>query len=205
MLLLYFIGLTYNDNKEKEDPRFPIEYTPFIVWLLYVGYIFFPNRDVFNPKGRKYFYRVLKEVFRSPFFKMSFLISWVTDQSVSFVIPIKDLLFTVCFYVSDFSDGKLDEVKECEQKTGMEGFLVIFFLALLPLLFRMAQCYRQAVQDTGKFIGHLQMWNFGKYFSSVITATFSYLTSINDSFLPAFVVSSLISTFYAYFWDLVKF
>lgn len=204
MLLIYFIGLTYNVNKDEDDPRFQIEYTPFVVWLLYVGYIFFPNRDVFNPEGRKYFYRVLKEVFKSPFFKMSFLISWVTDQSVSFVVPIKDLAYTICFYTSDFSDGRQDDAKNCLQKSGMEGFLVAYFIALSPLIFRMAQCYRQAVQDTGKFVGHLQMWNFGKYFSSVVTATFSYFSTRNDQFIYAFIISSLVSTIYAYCWDLVK-
>lgn len=101
MLLVYFLGLTYNLNKEESQPRFNVEYTPFFVWLIYLGYIFFPNRDVFNPQGRKYFYRVLKEVFLSPCFKMSFLISWITDQSVSFVVPIKDLSYTLCFYISN--------------------------------------------------------------------------------------------------------
>ena len=110
MLLLYFVGLSYNVNKAPGEPTFAIEYTPFMVWVLYIGYIFFPNREVFNPNGRKYFYRVLKEVFQSPIFKMSFLISWVTDQSVSFVIPIKDLAYTLCFYTSNFSEGHKDEV-----------------------------------------------------------------------------------------------
>ena len=71
----------------------------------------------------------------------------------------------------------------------------------------MAQCYRQAVQDTGKFIGHLQMWNFGKYFSSIVTATISYVSAVRkgeSAFVVAFVISSLVSTFYAYYWDLVS-
>lgn len=50
------------------------------------------------------------------------------------------------------------------------------------------------------------MWNFGKYLASVVTATFSYIkTSVeSDShlFLIIFIISSLFSTFYAYYWDL---
>ena len=102
MLLLYFIGATHN-NKHRD--RVPVEYTPFVVWIMYLGYIFFPNREVFNPRGRRYFYRVLKEVIMSPCGRMSFLISWVTDQSVSFVIPIKDMGYSICFYTADFSKG----------------------------------------------------------------------------------------------------
>ena len=60
---------------------------------------------MFNPEGRKYLYRVIKQVAMSPLGKMSFLMSWVTDQTVSFVIPIKDMGYTICFYTSDFSEG----------------------------------------------------------------------------------------------------
>ena len=59
----------------------------------------------------------------------------------------------------------------------MSGFLVAYLIALTPLVFRMVQCYRQAVQDKGRFIGHLQMWNFGKYTTSLMTATISYLNT----------------------------
>jgi hypothetical protein len=73
-------------------------------------------------------------------------------------------------------------------------------------MYRMIQCYRQAKQDTGRFIGHIQMWNFGKYCSSVITSTFSFISAVNvtNSFLlTLFICSSICSTLYAYYWDLV--
>lgn len=105
MLMLYFIGASYNTSRGNSE-RFPVEYTPFVVWIVYMGYIFFPNREVFNPEGRKYFYKVLVAVIKSPCSRVNFLISWVTDQSVSFVIPIKDLGYTICFFTSDFNDGK---------------------------------------------------------------------------------------------------
>lgn len=78
-------------------------------------------------------------------------------------------------------------------------------IALLPLLFRMAQCYRQAKQSPAKkFIGHIQMWNFGKYMTSVLTATLSFGTRFNEHILWYYIVSSIISTCYAYYWDLVN-
>jgi hypothetical protein len=49
MLMLYFIGASYNTTLTDQDKRFPVEYTPFVVWIIYMGYIFFPNREVFNP------------------------------------------------------------------------------------------------------------------------------------------------------------
>jgi hypothetical protein len=42
----------------------------------------------------------------------------------------------------------------------------------------MIQCYRQAKLDTGIFIGHIQMWNFGKYCMAMITSTLSFLFAL---------------------------
>lgn len=172
-----------------------------------MGYIFFPNREVFNPEGRKYFYKILASVIKSPCSRVNFLISWVTDQSVSFVIPIKDLGYTICFFTSDFNNGNPYEVKKsCLDKTAVEGFIVAYLIALVPLMLRMIQCYRQAIQDTGKFRGHIQMWNFGKYCSSVLTSTFSFVSAINpgnSTLLTIYICSSVCSTLYAYYWDLV--
>ena len=142
----------------------------------------------------------------SPCRKMSFLISWLTDQTVSFVIPIKDMGYTLCFYTADFSGGNAYQVnKDCTYNNKIVSFVIVYLIALVPLLFRMAQCFRQARQDTGKFIGHLQMWNFGKYFASVLTATMSFVYAFNneDKYEIIFILCSIFSTLYAYYWDLV--
>lgn len=179
----------------------PIEYTPFVIWTIFFLYIFFPNREVFNPRGRKYFYMLLKKIALGPFVKMSFLLSYAADQMVSFVVPIKDFAYTLCFYTSDFS---VDEVKSCLKSDTFDGIIIAYVVALVPLLIRMIQCFNQARQSTGKFIGHLQMWNFLKYFASVLTSTLSFLNSLQPSLLPFFILSSIISTSYSYYWDLVS-
>ena len=99
----------------------------------------------------------------------------------------------------------LKSAKDCLDPTKGYGIIVVYVVAILPLILRMVQCYRQAVQSTGKFVGHLQMWNFLKYFSSVVTASMSYATTLESSFFPLFVCSSIISTSYSYYWDLVNF
>lgn len=209
MLLLYCIiqSMTMNDIPFKYE--YLVQYTPFVVWVLYFAYIFFPNRDVFNPKGRRYFYDLLMKIFFSPIIKVlnlyyrkqvTFLITWASDQAVSFVIPIKDFAYTICFYTSDVS---LDSVKNCLSSSHIQGAVVTYIVAILPLILRMIQCFRQARQQNGKFIGHLQMWNFCKYLSSVITATSSYLSTIFPELFTVFVISSVVSTSYSYYWDLV--
>lgn len=35
---------------------------------------------------------------------MTFLLTYASDQLVSFVVPIKDVAYTICYYTSDLSD-----------------------------------------------------------------------------------------------------
>jgi hypothetical protein len=99
MLLIYCV-LVSNNSNDKYKSTYYAEYTPFLVWVLYFAYIFFPNREIFNPKGRKYFYNLIKKIIFSPILKITFLITWASDQAVSFVIPFKDFAYTICFYTS---------------------------------------------------------------------------------------------------------
>ncbi len=72
----------------------------------------------------------------------------------------------------------IDSVKNCLSSSHIQGAVVTYIVAILPLILRMVQCYRQAKQQNDKFVGHLQMWNFLKYLSSVMTASISYLSTI---------------------------
>ncbi len=132
---------------------------------------------------------------------MSFLISYVSDQAVSFVIPIKDFAYTLCYYTSNFT---VEDIKTCKNPKSLEGFAVGYLVALVPLIIRMIQCFNQARQSSGSFFGHLQMWNFFKYLASVLTVTISFFSAYNEDLFVYFILSSIISTSYSYYWDLVN-
>lgn len=84
--------------------------------------------------------------------------------------------------------------------------LIGYVVAIIPLCFRMLQCFNQARQLSGKFFGgHIQMWNFFKNFSSFVTSTLSFLNKFHPQLLTAYICSSIISTLAAYYWDLVGF
>ncbi len=134
MLFIYLVGLEIEGTTKV---NLPIEYTPFVVWVFYFAYIFFPSQEMFNKNGRRYFYSLLKNIFLSPFVKMSFVLSFATDQGVSFVTSIKDFAYTVCFYGSDFSVG---EVSNCLKYSSFNGIIVGYVAALAPMILRMIQC-----------------------------------------------------------------
>jgi len=54
--------------------------------------------------------KLLKTCVFSVFYKMTFPISWATDQFVSFVGPLKDLEITICYYTKNFYDIKETEI-----------------------------------------------------------------------------------------------
>jgi hypothetical protein len=47
------------------------------------------------------------------------------------------------------------------------------------------------------------MWNFLKYTTSLLTATLSLMVKIVGLSQNVFIASSIVSTCYAYYWDLV--
>jgi hypothetical protein len=141
-------------------------------------------------------------VLLSPFIKITFIIVFVTGQFLSFAVPLKDLAYTICYYSSDLSTK---EVKECLAYNTVQGVLIGYVVAIIPLCFRMLQCFNQARQSSGKFFGHIQMWNFFKNFASFTTSTLSFLNKFHPQLITAYICSSIISTLAAYYWDLVCF
>jgi len=109
LLLMFMLYLTGKQYTDKFGGYLPVEYAPFMVYIVYFAYIFFPSDYVFNPKGRRYLYRILINILTSPVIPMTFIIAWTTDQTVSFVGPLKDLAFTVCYYTSHYSNNSAPE------------------------------------------------------------------------------------------------
>ena len=70
---------------------------------------------------------------------MSFLLSYATDQLVSFIVPIKDFAYTLCFYTSDFT---VADVKSCLKADSFNGVIIAYVVALVPLVIRMVQCFK---------------------------------------------------------------
>ncbi|KRX09505.1 hypothetical protein PPERSA_12248 [Pseudocohnilembus persalinus] len=165
---------------------------------------YFSHLIKFLMDGRKYFYNLIYLCLFTVFYPMEFRISWATDQSVSFVGPLKDLEFSLCFYSSDFANvdqnGTNLDLQHCNNDQNiMSGFIIAF----LPLFFRMLQCLRQGY-DNKQFIGTEFMWNFGKYTCSTMTATFSYLYKLYDHhiFFGFWMFFASSSVLYSYYWDL---
>lgn len=176
-------------------------YVPAIIWVLILGYLFFPCPYVFNWEGRKYFYKLLFRIFFLSFFTVDFTMGWATDQMVSFVTPIKDLEYTFCYYFSHRidSDKDIPSPGECSFNT----FVIAFVAAFIPVFYRMVQCTRSLLNKKKLFDPDLL--NFFKYFFTLLVAIFSYLYgkyNQDSHLLYAWIAVAVVSTVYSYVWDL---
>lgn len=135
----------------------------------------------------------------SGLYPMNFPISWLTDQWVSFVGPMRDVYYTWCYYYYYFEDEE-DRYLVCSNSKSIFYGLII---ALLPLLLRMIQCLRQAY-DKGRLWRTDEFYNFFKYAASLLTAVISYGTKFHKDLTYIWIASAAISMSYSYYWDLTK-
>ncbi|XP_066152158.1 solute carrier family 53 member 1-like [Euwallacea fornicatus] len=157
----------------------------------------------FRYEARFWALRVLGKVVTAPFFYVTFADFWLADQLNSLVTLFTDIQYFVCFYVSNESWSSGNDANYC-----VESFMEIrALMACLPPWFRFAQCLRR-YRDTKEAFPHIA--NAMKYATSFSVVIFSTLNkkynSQNDGKLSPFfylwICASLISTCYAYTWDI---
>jgi len=202
VLLLWYLLLEGQKGKLSQSLSFvPKEVIPLFAWIVFIGYLVFPHRKMFNGQGRLYVFRIVKNMLKTPFISVNFPLIWATDQLASFVLPLKDLEYTICFYTTFFFD-KTSSYSECYSAKGIgKGVLI----AAIPLIVRFFQCLRQAY-DAGSF-RHESIINSIKYLFSFFVAVLSYLVSLysqSQIIFSAWILFAAISTVYSYSWDLKK-
>jgi hypothetical protein len=79
----------------------PLQMIPLICWLMMLGYLFFP-KEIFNHPGRVYLGWLAVESFSTIMMKCEFKHVWFVDQITSFIGPIRDMEYTVCYYTHYF-------------------------------------------------------------------------------------------------------
>lgn len=105
----------------------PKEFLPLILWVLLICYLFFPSRKYFNGEGRWYFLVRIYRFLISPCVLIDYPTGWVADQICSFVIPLQDLAYTICYYITRFRDYDDRHPQYCFANGIYVGFLVAFF------------------------------------------------------------------------------
>ncbi|KAJ8959287.1 hypothetical protein NQ318_021972 [Aromia moschata] len=180
----------------------PAYLNPLALVIIMVVFVINPIK-IFRYEARFWALKVMAKVFLAPFFYVSFADFWIADQLNSLVTLFTDLQYFVCFYLTNPSWSVGVDGNRCVvNHVGIRAFM-----ACLPPWFRFAQCLRR-YRDTKEAFPHIV--NAVKYATSFFVVAFSALNKIYDTgsdsgenaFFYLWITASLISSCYAYTWDI---
>jgi hypothetical protein len=162
----------------------------------------------------------------APFFHVGFADFWLADQLNSLANALLDFQFLTCFYyIHGDNWTEAGDTGECMERS----YIIRPIVNCIPAWIRLAQCLRR-YHDTREAFPHLV--NAGKYSTTFFVVIFSTLRSMYKStyptslhpepyilckifsvvgdytdqsqnpFLFLFIIASIISSCYAYTWDI---
>lgn len=185
------------------DISIPNYVGPLGLLLILVLYITNPIKT-FRYEARFWLMRVVVKVFLAPLFHVGFADFWLADQLNSLTIVFTDLHYSLCYYLpndSQFHPAESNSAGDNPRAYEISRVIV----NCLPAWIRFAQCIRRYC-DSGEAFPHLA--NAGKYGSSMVTIVCLALFNNNkgsdiytNPFFYLYVISAMISTIYAYTWD----
>jgi hypothetical protein len=193
MIMIYFVTRIQLDILSFVEYLIPLQYTPLICWLCLLIYLFFPFKSYFNYPGRIYFFTLFLESISSIFIHTEFKHVWFMDQLTSFVGPMRDMEYTLCYYANYNMDYALRS-DVCARNRG-----IVLIIGVFPHFIRILQCIR-IILDSHKTMP--QLMNCGKYFFAIMTAILSFLMIDYPGFIYFWWIIATISTIYSTYWDI---
>ncbi|XP_055586228.1 xenotropic and polytropic retrovirus receptor 1 [Uranotaenia lowii] len=176
---------------------------PLALTIVMIAFLMNPFK-VFRYEARFWLLKTIGRMVAAPFFHVSFADFWLADQLNSLVTALLDFQFLSCFYVMNGNWLEAGNTRQCME----ESFIIRPIVNCLPAWFRFAQCLRR-YRDSKEAFPHLV--NAGKYsttFCVVIFATLrnfhasKYEDAYDNPYLWLWLLSSVISSCYAYTWDI---
>ena len=164
--------------------------------LIIFGIICFQPFHCLFRGGRVALAQTLWNIIISPFGLVRFRHFFLADIITSFVQPLRDLGFVGCFFIQGaWLESTAPTFDKCPS---LENYLLS--ISFLPYWFRLAQCFRR--YHDCKLKVHLV--NAGKYFCMILIqfANIFKHKLKGETTLAIFIAISVISTLYAYSWDL---
>ncbi|XP_037026723.1 xenotropic and polytropic retrovirus receptor 1 [Bradysia coprophila] len=173
--------------------------------LTVLMFIFLLNPfKVFRHDARFWLLRISGRMIAAPFFHVGFADFWLADQLNSLVTALLDFQFLTCFYFTNGDWLNAQDPRQCMEN----DFIIRPIVNCLPAWFRFAQCLRR-YRDSKEMFPHLV--NAGKYSTTFLVVIFATLRNVykadyentfDNPFTILWILSSVISSCYAYTWDI---
>ena len=192
-LLIYMIKRIWNGAFFGIFDPIPINCLPLICWGSIVIYSFCPF-DIWNYDGRLYLGQLAKESFGSFLLKTSFKHVFFMGQMCSFIAPLRDLEYTICYYA--YYDAPLwAKIEYCKKTRG-----VYFFIAFIPNFLRILQNIKE-IYDSKKLFPKL--YSIINYCLSISVALLSFLWPQHPSLHIFWLIFTFISSCCSFTWDII--
>jgi hypothetical protein len=192
-VLVYMIKRIYAGAFFGMFDPIPINTLPLICWGSLLVYIFCPF-DIWNYSGRDFLGQLAKESFGSFLLKTSFRHVFFMGQMCSFIAPLRDIEYTVCYYA--YYDAPLwAKIEYCKKTRG-----VYFFIAFLPNFLRILQNIKE-IYDTKKLFP--KAYSIFNYCLSISVALLSFLWPQHPSLHIFWLIFTFISSCCSFAWDII--
>ena len=174
------------------DP-IPIRCIPLICWISLLIVVFCPFR-IWNYGGRAWLGNLAKESFLSFLFKTGFRHVYFMSQMCSFIAPMRDIEYTICYYA--YYDAPIPIKKEyCKNTRG-----IYFFIAFFPNFIKILQSIRE-IKESKKLFPKL--YSIMNCCLSITVALLSFLWPQYPSLHILWVVFTFISSCSSFTWDIL--
>lgn len=188
----------------------PAYVNPLALVVIMVAFMINPTKT-FKHEARFWMLRILGRIALAPLFAVGFADFWVADQLNSLAPAMTDFHYLICFYATPNSTINGDWQIAVDSEMCIKRNWVRPIISCFPAWFRFAQCLRR-YRDSREAFPHLV--NAGKYSTTFFVILFSTLNVFfaiksdgeeEESYNPffyAWIASSVISSLYAYTWDI---
>ena len=192
-LLIYMIKRIWSGVFFGMFDLIPINCLPLICWGSLIIYAFCPF-EIWDYDGRVFLGQLTKESFGSFLLKTSFRHVFFMGQMCSFIAPMRDIEYTICYYA--YYDAPLwAKIEYCRKTRG-----VYFFIAFIPNFLRILQNMKE-IHDSGKLFP--KFYSIINYCLSISVALLSFLWPQHPSLHIFWLIFTFISSCCSFAWDII--
>ena len=174
------------------DP-IPIRCIPLICWISLLIVVFCPFR-IWNYAGRAWLGNLAKESLVSFLFKTGFRHVYFMSQMCSFIAPMRDIEYTICYYA--YYDAPILTKKEyCKNTRG-----IYFFIAFFPNFIKILQNIREIKESKKLFPKLFSIMNSSL---SITVALLSFLWPQYPALHILWIIFTFISSCSSFAWDII--
>lgn len=187
----------YKHSYKQINPIFSNSAMALYPWIFFLIFLLFPSKNKCNGQGRLFVYKRLAKCVFLCYYESEFANLFILDQLMSFVIPIKDVLYLQCFY-------RLGANNQAYQVcTKMQAVGNYYLIAMIPLILRFLHVLK-TVYKNGK-VQPRALFNTFKFTFAILVPIIQHLYIINNKpgyLLGLYILFTSLATTMMFGWDL---